>query len=71
MDVWAFASVQYVKAAVDNVETYLKTKGEKLVARAPPTTTLLNRYQPEINVSPKLLQAEALFFHSLVKLFAG
>ena len=45
------------------METYLKSKEEKLVARAP--TPLSNGYRPEIDVSPELQSAKASYFHSL------
>ena len=60
----AFVSAQFEKAAVDNVETYLKSKEKKLVARAP--TPLSNGYMPKIDVSPELQPAESLYFHSLI-----
>ena len=50
VEAWAFGSVQYVKAVVDNVETYIKSKEEKLVAQA--LTPLSNGYRPKIDVSP-------------------
>ena len=32
---WAFSSTQYVHDAVNNVKQYLKSKNDKLVAKAP------------------------------------
>ena len=64
VEAWAIGSTQYVDAAVDNVEKYLKSKGGKLVACAP--TPLSNRYRPEIDVSLELPPAEASYFHSLI-----
>ena len=64
VEAWAFGSAQYVKAAVDNVVTYLKSKEEKLVAQAP--TPLSNGYRPEIDMSPELQPAEASYFQSLI-----
>ena len=64
VEAWVFGSAQYVKAAVDNVETYLKSKEEKLVSRAP--TPLSNGYRPEIGVSPELQLAKTPYFHSLI-----
>ena len=57
----AFGSAQSEKAAVDNEETYLKSKEEKLVAQAP--TPLSNRYMPDIDVSLELQPAKASYFH--------
>ena len=44
------------------METYLKSKEEKLVAQAP--TPLSNRYMPDIDVSLELQPAKASYFHS-------
>ena len=57
VDAWAFGSSQYVQAAVDNVEQYLKAKGERLPAKVP--TPLSHDYRPEIDVSPELGEADA------------
>ncbi|KAL7528322.1 hypothetical protein ACHAXR_005938, partial [Thalassiosira sp. AJA248-18] len=61
---WAFGSAQYVHAAVDNVETYLKKKGETLPAKAP--TPLSTGYRPEIDLTPELGAADASYYHSLI-----
>ena len=61
---WSFSSTQYVQAAVKNVEEYLSSKGEKLVAKAP--TPLSNGYRPEIDMSPELESADASYYHSLI-----
>ena len=52
------------KAAVKNVEEYLLSKEEKLVAKAP--TPLSNGYHPEIDMSPELESADASYYHSLI-----
>jgi len=61
---WAFSSAQYCKAAVDNVEKYLKEKGEVLQVKAP--TPLSSGYRPELDVSPELGDADASYYHSLI-----
>ena len=61
---WAFGSTQYCKAAVDNVEEYLKAKGETLQAKAP--TPLSSGYRPELDVSPELNDKDASYYHSLI-----
>ena len=61
---WSFGSTQYVKEAVNNVETYLAKKGKKLVAKAP--TALSNGYRPELDVSPELESGDASYYHSLI-----
>jgi hypothetical protein len=61
---WAFGSCQYVQSAVNNVEEYLASKGEKLPYKAP--TPLSSGYCPEIDVSPELGGEEASYFHSLI-----
>ncbi len=61
---WAFGSCQYVQSAVQNVENHLAKSGKKLPYKAP--TPLLSGYRPEIDVSSKLGESEASYFHSLV-----
>ncbi len=61
---WAFGSCQYVQSAVQNVENHLAKSGEKLPYKAP--TPLLSGSRPEIDVSYKLGESEASYFHSLV-----
>ena len=61
---WAFGSSQYVQSAVQNVEDHLAKSGEKLPYKAP--TPLSSGYRPEIDVSSKLRDSEASYFHSLV-----
>ena len=54
MDAWSFSSSQYVKAAVDNVEKYLREKkNSNLNMRfpKPKDTPISNGYQPEIDES--------------------
>ena len=61
---WAFGSTQYVRAAVDNVEEYLGTKGQKLQPKA--TTPLSRNYRPEVDISDELDEEEASYFQSLI-----
>jgi hypothetical protein len=60
----AFGSCQYVQSTVKNVEEHLAKIGEKLPYKAP--TRLSSGYRPEIDVSPKLGEADASYFHSLI-----
>ncbi len=62
---WAFGSCQYVQSAVCNVEDHLEKSGEKLLYKA--TTPLSTGYHPEIDVSSKLGESEASYFHSLFR----
>ncbi len=61
---WAFGSFQYVQSTVQNVENHLANSGEKLPYKA--STPLSSGYRPEIDVSSKLGESEASYFHSLV-----
>ena len=61
---WAFGSAQYVKAAVQNVETHLKKSNKTLPARAP--TPLSNGYRPELDTSEELQPNEAAYYQSLI-----
>lgn len=46
---WAMSSAQYVKEALKNIESYLKTKDRKLFPVHQPMHTA---YSPELDVSP-------------------
>ena len=61
---WAFGSAQYVRAAVNNVETYLKERGGSLPARV--CTPLSNGYRPELDMSEELRPDEASYYQSLI-----
>ena len=61
---WAFGSAQYVKAAVQNVETLLKKSNKTLPARAP--TPLSNGYRPELDTSEDLDEAGIKKYQSLI-----
>jgi hypothetical protein len=56
--------LQYVQAAVTNIEEYLQKKEEKLVANAP--TPLSRNYRPEMYITSELTGADASYFHSLI-----
>ena len=61
---WAFGSAQYVKAAVENVKSYLSKKGKNLPKKA--RTPLSSGYRPEIDVSDELEGDEATYYQSLI-----
>ena len=61
---WAFGSSQYVQAAVNNVETYLRGKHLVLPTRA--DTPLLSNYRPDLDVSPELSEDDATQYQSLI-----
>ena len=61
---WSFSSSQYIQNAIENVETYLKTRGAKLPTRTKsPWST---NYRPEIDTSPELDPTEAAYYQSLI-----
>ena len=61
---WAWESLQYVQAAIKNVEEYPEKIGEKLVVKA--STPLSSGYHPEIEISPELAGADTSYFHLLI-----
>ena len=61
---WTFASAQYVRASIENVEEYLGKKGQKLSAKA--LTTITSQYRPEVDISKELGNDEASYYHSLI-----
>ena len=62
---WAFGSSQYVRAAVDNVEKYLVSTGQKFPSRAP-NTPLSSDYRPEVDTSEELGPEKASYYQSLI-----
>ena len=64
VEAWSFSSSQYVQAAVDNVEDYLKARNQKLPARA--SAPFTSNYRPEVDTSPELGPAEASYYMSLI-----
>jgi hypothetical protein len=70
VECWAFGSSQYVKSAVENVETYLKKQEKlgnskwKLPKKA--ETPMQTSYRPELDVSPELEPLEAAYYQSLI-----
>jgi hypothetical protein len=70
VECWAFGSSQYVRAAVNNVETYLAKQLKlghskwKLPAKA--ETPMQTSYRPELDVTPELEPTEAAYYQSLI-----
>ena len=60
---WSFSSSQYCKAAVRNVEDYIKTRGMTLPRAKTPIQTI---YRPELDVTPELNTADATYYQSLI-----
>lgn len=61
---WSFISSQYVQAAVENVERYLKGKDLCLPVKA--ATPFNSGYRPEIDVSPEVNATDAAYFQSMI-----
>lgn len=64
VECWSITSIDYVKAAVQNVETSLKTKRWRLPGRA--TTPMINSFVPELDASPELEADNIQFFQELI-----
>jgi len=64
---WSFSSSQYVRSAVENVETYLsreENKHWKMPAKA--DTPLTTTYRPELDISPELGAVDGAYYQSLI-----
>jgi hypothetical protein len=61
---WAFASTQYVRSAVENVDQHLRKNGSKLPWKA--DAPFRTGYRPEIDISRELVGDEASYFQSLI-----
>ena len=69
VEAWSFSSSQYVKAAVDNVEKYLRT--EKEINRnqrfpKPRDAPFSNGYRPELDETTELDPVDAAYYQSLI-----
>ena len=64
VEAWSFSSSQYVQAAVNNVEEYLKGKGRSLPKKV--TSPLKRDYRPELDITPELNVSDAAYYQSLV-----
>ena len=64
VEAWSFSSSQYVQAAVTNVESYLKEKGQVLPKKA--LAPFVANYRPELDVSPELNDTDASYYQSLI-----
>ena len=60
----SFSSLQYVQAAVANVEKNLKQTNKSLPVKA--LIPLSNTYRPEIDVSTKLDPVDTAYYQSLI-----
>ena len=61
---WAFGLTQYVRAAVDNVEEYLGTKGAETSPQG--NDSFIKQVFPEVDISDELDEDEASYFQSLI-----
>ena len=61
---WSFSSSQCVQAAVNNVESYLKSKGKSLATRA--ASPFATGHRPEIDVTEELDATDAAYYQSLI-----
>lgn len=64
VECWSITSVDYIKAAVQNVEETLKNKRWKLTGKA--TTPMTNSFVPEMDASPELDANNIQFFQELI-----
>ena len=62
--VWTMSSVDYVKAAIENVEAQLKKQNKKLATKAP--TPMTSNYYPELDESPELDPDGVTTFQELI-----
>ncbi len=53
-----------MRAAVGNVEEYMRKIGQSLATKAP--TPIASQYCPKVDISEELGEADASYFHSLI-----
>ena len=61
---WSFSSSQYVQAAVENVEKYLKSKRKRLPTKA--SSPFTSGHRPEIDVTNELNDVDTACYQSLI-----
>jgi hypothetical protein len=61
---WAMSSDVYVKASIQNVETHLATKGEKLKSKT--SCVFPSGWKPELDVSNLLSDSDASYYQSQI-----
>ena len=69
MEAWSFSSSQYVKAAVDNVEKYLREKKKANQNRPfpkPRDSPISSNYRPELDELDELNEVDAAYYQSLI-----
>ena len=63
-DVWTMTSVEYIKAAIKNVEETIKDKKWKLPSRV--STPMSSNYIPELDETPELDKKDTQYFQELI-----
>ena len=63
--VWSFSASQYVNAAVENVENYLKDH-DKFEFPKHCNTPLTTSHRPELDISPELDPKDSSYYMSLI-----
>ena len=69
MEVWSFSSAQYIKAAIDNVENYLREKKKtNLIMHflKPRDAPNLSNYSPDLDEFEELEEVDTAYCQSLV-----
>jgi hypothetical protein len=64
IDCWSISSVNYVKAAIDNVEEGLRKKRWKLPTKI--TTPMASAFVPELDGTPELEPEDIQYFQELI-----
>ena len=67
VDSWYFSSSQYVQAAVENIETYLKEKAIKPISKG--ESPLSSNYFPELDVTEELNPVHTVDYQYLIDIF--
>ena len=68
MEAWSFSSTQYVKAAINNVEKYLREKKKTNLNMAFPKVReapISSNFRPELGKSETLDEVDAVYYQSL------
>ena len=65
-DCWSMSSVDYINAAVKNVEEKLAREGKRLPSHAETPMSSKHNYSPELDISEELYGEELTYFQELI-----
>ena len=63
-EAWTITSHTYIKAAISNVETHIRTMNKRLPTRV--STLMTSNYVPELDATPELSSSDTQYYQELI-----